>query len=68
MNQTYTRKQAMARLGLRSTNAFLQMAIQYPEAFVVMNREAFKYARYDKAALDEFAKKCEAIFRQLENA
>ena len=38
MNDTYTREQAMDRLGFRSANVFFQLERKYPEAFVVMKR------------------------------
>jgi hypothetical protein len=56
MNEYYTRKQAIERLGLRSTNAFLRLERKYPEGFVNVNpnRDREKKPRYDKAALDSF--------------
>ena len=61
MNETYTRKQAMERLGVKSTGAFRLMAKSYPEAFVIVTQGTAvnKHPRYDKAALDDFAKKRE---------
>ncbi len=61
MKETYTRQEAMDRLGLRSANAFLQLARKYPDAFVVVAQATTKRSgydkqiRYDKAALDRFA-------------
>jgi hypothetical protein len=65
MDDNYNRKQAMERLGLSSTNSFLFMERKYPEAFVMVNQVAAgdKHARYDKATLDNFAKKRE-YFKQ----
>ena len=55
MNEYYTRKQAMERLGLRSTNAFLHLERRYPEAFVNVNpTQPGKNPWYDKATLDRF--------------
>lgn len=61
MTETYTRKQAMDRLGIRSANGLLFLARKYPEAFVVVNEgtPADKTPRYDKATLDNFAEKRE---------
>jgi hypothetical protein len=57
MNEFYTRKQAMERLALRSSNAFHSLEKRYPEAFVILNQgtAAGKHPHYDKAALDKFA-------------
>lgn len=65
MDDNYSRKQAMERLGLRSINSFLFLERKYPEAFVIVNQVAAgdKKARYDKATLDNFAKK-RAYFKQ----
>lgn len=56
MNEYYTRKQAMDRLGMKSTNAFLQLVRKYPEGFVNVNPNRYgeKKPWYDKAALDNF--------------
>jgi hypothetical protein len=62
MKETYTVKQAMERLGLKSLNTFLRWERKYPEVFVVvertegLNRRRGKHMHYDKAALDRFAK------------
>jgi hypothetical protein len=58
MSETYTRKQVMERLGLRSINSFLFMERKYPEAFVIVNQvpAGDKQARYDKATLENFAR------------
>jgi hypothetical protein len=65
MSETYNRKQAMERLGILSTNSFLFLQRKYPEAFVVVNQgtAAEKNPLYDKATLDNFAKR-RAYFRQ----
>jgi hypothetical protein len=62
MNEFYTLKQAMERLGVKSMNAFFRMERKYPEAFVVVQQsshkgrfESRKHIHYDKAALDRFA-------------
>lgn len=63
MNDTYTLKEAMDRLGLWSANALFQLERKYPDAFVVMNRAhgkdipSRKDLRYDKATLDRFAER-----------
>jgi hypothetical protein len=55
MNEIYTRDQAMARLGIKSRNAFKQLASKYPEHFVLVTQASSKFPRYDKAAIDRFA-------------
>lgn len=57
MNEFYTRKQAMARLAIRSSHAFHALEKRYPEAFVIVNHDtaADKHPHYDKAILDKFA-------------
>ena len=61
MRETYTRKQAMERLGIWSTNSFLFLTRKYPETFVNVNQgtDADKKPLYDKATLDAFAQKRE---------
>ena len=63
MSETYSRKEAMERLGFRSTNSFLFLTRKYPEAFVNVNQgtDADKRPLYDKATLDDFAKKREYL-------
>lgn len=56
MNATYTRNQAMERLGLKSMNAFKHLAKRYPEVFVLVKHVSSKFPRYDKDALDGFAR------------
>ena len=58
--ETYTIKQAMKRLGLKSRNALFQLEKKYPESFVIVKRRAkdgsiHLNVRYDKARLDQFA-------------
>jgi len=61
MQEFYTVKQAMERLGVKSAYAFSRMEKKYPEAFVVVQQAPPKgyYGRkkihYDKATLDRFA-------------
>jgi hypothetical protein len=57
MKEYYTREQAMELLGMKSTNAFLQLARKYPDAFVNVNhtRPGMKNPWYEKATLDQFA-------------
>jgi hypothetical protein len=68
--ETYTLKQAMARLGLQSANAFFQLERKYPEAFVIIKRGSGKVARsrtgveYDKATLERFAERREQFKQQ----
>jgi hypothetical protein len=55
MKDTYTREQAMERLGFKSANAFLQLERKHPYAFVVMKRGPGRNVLYHKAILDKFA-------------
>ena len=54
MNDTYTRKEAMELLGLKSLSALLRLERRYPEAFFVVKRGAYVHPRYDKTLLDRF--------------
>lgn len=63
MNDTYTRQQAMDRLGFKSANVFFQLERKYPDAFVVMKRGPGRDIRYHKATLDRFAERRE-YFKQ----
>ena len=60
MKETYTLKEAMERLGIKTANTFFQMERKYPEAFVVVKKKGMGYhnrrnIHYDKATLDRFA-------------
>ena len=55
MKATYTREQAMERLGLKNAYTFVRLEKMYPEASVIVTRDANKHALYDKAILDRFA-------------
>ena len=55
MNATYTRNQAMERLGIKSRNAFKHLAKKYPEVFGLVKQVSSKFPRYDKDVLDRFA-------------
>ena len=63
MNETYTLKEAMERLGVKSEHTFFQLERKYPDAFVVMNRGSGKDVhirknlQYHKATLDRFAER-----------
>jgi len=64
MNETYTLKEAMERLGIKSANAFFQLERKYPDAFVVMQRgfskkdvHSRKDIQYHKAMIDRFAER-----------
>jgi len=52
----YTRKEAMAALGITSANAFYYLRRKYPQAFVVIHQGTSKnnITYYDSAALDQF--------------
>jgi hypothetical protein len=65
MNKTYNRKQAMERLGVKSTKAFTQMTKKYPESFVVLVPGNSKFPRFDKHALDKFASLRDALKQQI---
>ena len=62
--ETYTVKEAMARLGLKSLNSLLRLERKYPQAFIVVEqtkgvkqkRGTYMHIHYDKATLDQFAK------------
>ena len=55
MKETYTRKEAMDRLGLSNMYEFVRLEKRYPEAFVVVIRDPRKAVEYDKTLLDQFA-------------
>ena len=57
MDQTYTREQAMERLGIRSMSAFRRLERKYPQVFINMNLGVHRDRQplYDKTALDKFA-------------
>jgi hypothetical protein len=65
MNETYTLKQAIERLGLKGANSFFQLERKYPEAFVVVKQvpgsdaHSHKNVHYHKAMLDRFAERRE---------
>jgi hypothetical protein len=65
--ETYTVKEAMERLGLKSINTFLRLERKYPQAFVVvkqtksLTQKKGKRIHYDKASLDRFAEKREYV-------
>jgi len=65
MNETYTRDQAMELLGIKSRNAFKHLAKKYPTAFVVVEGGSSKFPRYDKEALERFAKMRDSLRDQL---
>jgi hypothetical protein len=56
MNQSYTNKQAMAKLELTSRSAFYHIKRKFPHGFVVVNESTEKdnITLYDKQALDKF--------------
>jgi hypothetical protein len=63
MNPFYTRKQAMARLAIRSRHAFHALEKRYPEAFIIVNQGTVAEKRlwYDKSTLDKFAEQREYL-------
>lgn len=52
--ETYTFREAMDRLGLKSKSAFYRLENKYPEAFVLMNKGSGTKTRYHKTTLDKF--------------
>jgi hypothetical protein len=68
VNETYTRKQAMDRLGMSSINAFNQLTKKYSEVFVIVAKSKYKGKGviYDKAAVDKFAQVRNSIKIMLE--
>jgi hypothetical protein len=66
MNQTYTLRQAMDKLGLTSRFAFHHLANRHPHAFVIVNqrRSRDSVILYDKQVLDNFAKIREYLKKQ----
>jgi hypothetical protein len=54
MNEYYTHKQVMDRLGLVSVAALQQLKKKYPYAFVVIRHVRGKATLYEKQALDKF--------------
>ena len=58
MKEHYSRQEAMERLHMLSTNAFLQLTRKYPEIFVNVNpgTNKVKHPWYDKATVDKFAR------------
>ena len=57
MNQTYSREQAMKRLGIKSRNDFRRFERKYPLMFINVNRGVHRDTQplYVKTALDTFA-------------
>jgi hypothetical protein len=53
MKETYTLKQAMDRLGLKTHISLLRLERKYPAAFVVLKQG--KTIEYDKTTIDRFA-------------
>ena len=65
MNQSYTNKQAMAKLNLTSRSAFYHFNRKYPHAFIVVDQRTTSGdgTRYDRQALDKFLE----IFKSLKD-
>ena len=57
MDQTYTREQAMERLGIRSMSAFRRLERKYPQVFINVNLGVHRDTQplYDKTVLDKYA-------------
>lgn len=55
MKETYTLKQAMDRLGLKTHISLLRLERKYPAAFVVLKQKQGKAIEYDKTTIDRFA-------------
>jgi hypothetical protein len=56
----YTIKQAMERLGIKSSGAFRHLQKKYPEFFVLV-AERNKSKHFDKATIDKFADMCDQL-------
>jgi hypothetical protein len=56
MNQSYSNKEAMAKVNLTSRSAFYHFKRKFPHAFVVVEQRTISGdgTRYDKQALDKF--------------
>jgi hypothetical protein len=57
MNETYTREQAMERLGIKSVKDFRRFVRKYVEKFINVNLGLHRDTQplYNKTALDKFA-------------
>ena len=55
MKESYTRQEAVKRLGLNNMFELIRLEKRYPEAFVVVKRDPHKPVEYEKAILDRFA-------------
>ena len=55
VKRTYCRHEAMELLGLKTVNFLLRLERLYPDAFVVVKRDAKGKVLYDKVLLDRFA-------------
>ena len=55
MKETYTRQEAVKRLGLQNMFELIRLEKSYPEAFVAVKRDRHKAVQYDKTVLDRFA-------------
>jgi hypothetical protein len=66
MNQTYTLKQAMDKLGVTSHLAFHHLKTRHPHAFIIVNRRSGRgdVTLYDKQVLDKFAQMREHLKKQ----
>jgi hypothetical protein len=54
MNKTYTFKQAMDHLGMKSTKAFRDLMKKYPDTFVVVGQKG-KKIYFDQTTVDKLA-------------
>jgi len=52
--ETYTFREAMERLGLKSKSALYRLEKRYPEAFVILNKGSGMHTQYHKVTLDKF--------------
>jgi hypothetical protein len=66
MNQTYTREQAMERLGIKSMSDFRRFERMHPQVFMNVNPGVHRDTQrlYDKTALDKFANTREKLLKQ----
>lgn len=53
-SETYTFREALDRLGLKSKGAFYRLENKYPEVFVIVNKGSGMHIRYHKDTLNRF--------------
>jgi hypothetical protein len=63
MDQTYTREQAMERLGIKRMSDFRRFERMYPQVFMNVNPGVHRDTQrlYDKTAIEKFADTLEKL-------